>query len=128
MAIIAFIVQPNVAAITLSHSSGSNNVSHGKAAETGSISIIIRTLEQSFTLAVDAADTIDDLKLIIQEKEDIAPDAQKLEFHGHLLEGEKTLAECGIQNGDTIRLALAHKVVEEEPATTQEDADFKINI
>ena len=69
--------------------------------------IFVKTLTgKTLTLDVKAWDTIGALKAMIQEKENIPPDQQRLIFNGKELEDEKMCNECGIEREVTMHLVL----------------------
>ena len=69
--------------------------------------IFIRTLTgKTFTLEVQASETIEDIKNEIQDKVNIPLYQQRLIFAGKQLENECTLSECNIQNWSTLHLYL----------------------
>ena len=70
--------------------------------------IRVKTMDSGVqSIQVEPSDTVDRLKVAIQEKFGVPPEQQRLIFGGRQLDGRKTIAECRIKPGDLVFLLPA---------------------
>lgn len=69
------------------------------------------TTGETFSIdTVGPQQTIEQLKLLIEQRNGIHPDRQRIVFNGKLLSDAATVEESGIQDGSTINLVYRIRV------------------
>lgn len=69
--------------------------------------IVVKNMQnRNKSLDVDSSETIENLKVVIEDSEGVPVQSQRLIFSGKQLEDGHTLAHYNIQNGSFIHLVL----------------------
>ena len=82
---------------------------------------------KTIALEVEANDTVENVKLKIQDKEGIAPEDQLLYFGDNLLQEGRTLADYNIQKESTIKLILASSLSVDQVTSNQNKLNLSPN-
>ena len=73
----------------------------------GGQQLFVKTLSgKTVSIECEPEDKLEDVKAKIEEKEGVPVDQQRLIFAGKQLDGQKTLQECGINEGDSLSMVL----------------------
>ena len=87
--------------------------------KTGTLNIHIKLPEKTITLTVNYSDTIENVKAMINDKENIPPDQQILTFDGRILQDTYTLCDCNIVNGSILHAFDDENIDEFSPTSYQ---------
>ncbi|KAJ1461156.1 ubiquitin-related domain-containing protein [Pelagophyceae sp. CCMP2097] len=83
-------------------------VSHSRALRVrGGMQLFVKTLSgKTISVEVEESDKIEDVKKMIEAKEGIPPEQQRLIFAGKQLDGHKTLMDYGVEEGSSFAMVL----------------------